>query len=185
MYKAHVLSYIEYKTPAIYHACAAVLDNVDAVQRRFLNEIGVDDITALQSFNLAPLRTRRDIAMLGVIQRAALDKGPLQLRQLFPPERVIGRRSGRIALARHNRQREVLLGQNDLQMMDRSAFALVRIYNRLPQHLIDTTSISVFQAKLQKIVKARAQQGDADWMDTFSPRLSLDNHPVQHLGPIL
>ena len=69
--------------------------------------------------------------------------------------------------------------------MDRSALALVRIYYRLPQHLIDTTLISVFQAKLQKIVKARAQQGVADWMDTFSPRLSLDNHPVQHLGPIL
>ena len=36
------------------------------------------------NFNLAPLSTRRDIAMLGVIHRAALREGPQQLLIFFP-----------------------------------------------------------------------------------------------------
>ena len=38
---------------------------------------------ALFHFNLAPLETRRDIAQLGVIHRAALRKGPNHLHNFF------------------------------------------------------------------------------------------------------
>ena len=79
LYKAHLLSYLEYRTPAIYHATRAVLRRLDAVQRNFLHDIGVDEVTALLHFHLAPLNTRRDIALLGVIHRAVLGKGPHSL----------------------------------------------------------------------------------------------------------
>ena len=75
-YKAHLLSYLEYRTPAIYHATRALLSPLDAVQTRFLMDIGVNELTSLVSFRLAPLSTRRDIAMLGVLHRTMLGKGP-------------------------------------------------------------------------------------------------------------
>ena len=34
-YKAHLPSYLEYRTPAIYHATRVVISRLDAVQNRF------------------------------------------------------------------------------------------------------------------------------------------------------
>ena len=82
-YKSHLLSFLEYRTPAIYHATRAVLSRLDAVQSRFLRDIGIDEITALVTFHLAPLATRRDIAMLGSIHRTILGKGPSQFNAFF------------------------------------------------------------------------------------------------------
>ena len=69
----------------MYHATREVLQKLDSVQKRFLSDVGVDEITALMEFNLAPLRTRRDIAMLGMLHRAKLGLGPPQFRELFKP----------------------------------------------------------------------------------------------------
>ena len=55
----------------------------DAVQRRFRRECGLSDEEALPHFNLAPLETRRDIAMLGLTHRSARDT----LRKCFCPLR--------------------------------------------------------------------------------------------------
>ena len=52
------------------------------VQRRFLAEVGVNETTALLEFSLAPLAMRRDIAMLGVLHRAALGQCPPHLREM-------------------------------------------------------------------------------------------------------
>ena len=82
-YKAHVLSFLEYRTCAITHAADTHLNTLDGVQNRFLRNIDVPKFDALQSFNLAPLSTRRDIANLGIIYRAALHQGPRQLQALF------------------------------------------------------------------------------------------------------
>ena len=97
LYKAHLLSYLEYRTPAIYHATRAILSRLDAVQTRFLKDVGVDEVTALIKFHLAPLTTRRDIAMLGLIHRTAMGRtsavrGVLQER---PPQHGFARSSQR------------------------------------------------------------------------------------------
>ena len=65
LYKAHLLSFLEYRTPAVYHATRVCLRRLEAVQSGFLKDIGVAEVTALVEFHLAPLSTRRDIAMLG------------------------------------------------------------------------------------------------------------------------
>ena len=62
LYKAHLLSFLEYRTPAIYHATRDVLARLDAVQSRFLTNAGVSKVDALVHFHLAPLSVRRDIA---------------------------------------------------------------------------------------------------------------------------
>ena len=71
LYKAHLLSFLEHRTPAIYHAKQEVLGRQDDVQR-FLREANVDELLTLTQFNLALVTVRRDIAMLGVIHQAAI-----------------------------------------------------------------------------------------------------------------
>ena len=58
LYKSHLLSFLEYRTPAIYHATKVMLDRLDAVQSRFLSDAGVDEVCALMEFRLAPLCVR-------------------------------------------------------------------------------------------------------------------------------
>ena len=40
LYKAHLLSFLEYRTPAVYHACDSTLEALNGVQTRFLREAG-------------------------------------------------------------------------------------------------------------------------------------------------
>ena len=164
LYKAHLLSYLEYRTPAIYHATRNILSRLDAVQSRFLRDIGVDDVTALGTFHLAPLAARRDIAILGVIHRTMLGKGPHQFTELFQrdplsPHRLVDpRRSHKSPLIR------------------RSALGLVAIYNMLPHNVVCVQSVSAFQRSLQDILGKFAAAGHPKWSEVFSPRLPLPTH---------
>ena len=45
----------------------------------FLKEVKLDPRTALLEYNLAPLETRQETAMLGLLRRAILRDGFLQL----------------------------------------------------------------------------------------------------------
>ena len=87
LFKAHVLSFVEYRTPGVYHAAASILLLLDRVLSSFLRKVGISEIDALVHFKLAPLASRRDIAMLGVIRRAVLGEDPHQLRELFKADR--------------------------------------------------------------------------------------------------
>ena len=53
-----------------------LLQRLDRIQDRFLEELGLSAAEALLKHNLAPLSTRRDIAMLGLIHRTVLGCGP-------------------------------------------------------------------------------------------------------------
>ena len=72
LYKSHILSFVEYKTPGIYHAATTVLEAIDRIQDHFLRQIGIPQVDALLNFSLSPLHARRDIAMLGFLHRAAI-----------------------------------------------------------------------------------------------------------------
>ena len=50
VYQSKVLSFVEYRTPAVYHAAKTTLAGIDAVQRRFLRECGLSDEDALLHF---------------------------------------------------------------------------------------------------------------------------------------
>ena len=76
LYKSQLLSYIEYRTAAIYHACNTVLAPLDEFQNRFLRELGISDEDALFHFNLAPLHSKRGIARLRLLHQRSLDKSP-------------------------------------------------------------------------------------------------------------
>ena len=105
--------------PALYHATASVLGQLDRTQDSFLRELGIDRAAALMDFNLAPLSMRRDIALLGMLHRAALRDGPPQLREVFK------RRAGGWMLV------DPLEGQSPSLLMRRSIWELIRVYNEL------------------------------------------------------
>ena len=52
----------------------------------------------------------------------------------------------------------------------RSIFAMIDIYNNLPQHVVDAPSVSIFQSYLMQIARTRCQQHDADWASSFCRR---------------
>ena len=72
VHKSKIPSFVEYRTPAVYHAASTILPGIDAVQRRFLRVCCLTEEDALMFFNLAPLETRRDMAMLVLIHRTVL-----------------------------------------------------------------------------------------------------------------
>ena len=85
LYKAHILSFIEYRTPAIYHSISSVLVKIDKVQQRFLRELGLSELAALVHCQLAPLTSRRDMSMLGLIHRTVVGHGPKQFQKFIRP----------------------------------------------------------------------------------------------------
>ena len=84
LYNAQILSFMESSTPALYHAAPSTLAWIDRVQVRFLKEIDLSEFDALRDYRLAPLKCRRDIAMLGVLHKVNLGTAPPQLSALFP-----------------------------------------------------------------------------------------------------
>ena len=158
LYKAHVLGYLEFRTPAVYHAKREELSKLNAVQTKFLREAGVNEITALRQFNLAPRSLRRDIAMLGVLHRAALGRGPPQLKELF-------RRSGGGFMLIDPHGRTTMSS-----LMRQSLWGLVPVYNRLGTRLQSSTSVKAFQSLLQQRAKRLAENGVEDWMRAYSSR---------------
>ena len=110
-------------------------------------------------FNLAPLRMRRDIAMLGMVHRAALGKGPPHLREL------IKRAAGGF------RVQDPYDNCRQPQIVRRSAWGLLRIYNRLGTAAQSIKDVPSFQQYLQNWVKRRIVAGTQDdWATTYCPR---------------
>ena len=83
LYKSRLLGYLEYRTPALYHATDTVLAALDKVQDKLLQVVGCTEVEALLNWNLAPLAMRRDIAMLGLIHRTVTGRGPSHFKKFF------------------------------------------------------------------------------------------------------
>ena len=55
-------------------------------------------------------------------------------------------------------------------LFDRSIFAMVDVYNVLPQYVVDNVTVSEFQSDLTHLVKLQCEQGGDAWASTFSRR---------------
>ena len=181
LYKSRVLSFVEYRTPALYHATCTTLKPLDGLQESFLRKAGVTALEGLMVFNLAPLATRRDMAMLGLIHRTALNKGPVQFKQFFFPAEGRATRLTRLTARReaHGAQLTDWRQRTHLNVIRRSALGLVAVYNLLPPEVVKLKDVKGFQRALQDLVKKRAEQNCEDWELTLSPRVPLWNHPLK------
>ena len=124
---------------------------------------------ALVSFNLAPLSSRRDMAMLGLIHRSALGDGPPQFQQFFqpaapPPHTHHTRYQAR---ARHRRQLADPIDGTHTEYLKRSVFGLIKVYNDLPPEIADCTTVQAFQAGLQQRLRGLAAQEMFRWELAF------------------
>ena len=184
MYKAQVLSYVESGTPALYHAARSVLDRVDRVQRRFLRELDYSEKDALVDYRLAPLDSRRDMAMLAVLHKVTLGTAPAKLKALFPPKPAAEVLFDRHRLRRwrppHDKQLYTECTFQSTDVLQNSLFGLAHCYNALPQDAVDCKNVKLFQKQLQQSLLRYAECKDGDWERLYSvnwrmiPRTKLD-----------
>ena len=136
---------------------------------------------ALLEHNMAPLCTRRDIALLGLIQRTVFGKGPPHFQQFFRRRDSAGRLYTRADVRRHHRQLEDPRDGSHSVLLSRSAIGLISVYNMLPADIVGADNVSTFQQGLQNIVKKQARAGVDGWELTLSPRTATHTHPLQRL----
>ena len=178
-FKANVLSFIEYRTAAFYHASTTSLAVLDKVLPRFLSQLGISAERAFIEFHLAPLSMRRDMAMLGMIHRCAIGAGPCHFQAFFQKSTTTNPRTNtrRTALL-HNKQLVNPLEGKFLEIARRSALGLVSVYNLLPQDLVDCTNVKAFQRLLQNLAKDTCRRNVFKWEQIFSPRVDFYTHPL-------
>jgi hypothetical protein len=167
-YKAHVLTLLEGSALAMYHAAAMYLDKLDRVQRSFLREVDLSEEQAFLEFNLAPLSLRRDIAAQGFLHKISLGECHPEFQLLFPPasQSQAHRHDTRHSRV-HTRALQDRVHGGCLGLMQRSLFAAVRVYNKLPQHIADRQDISGFQHDLTEIARSACRGGQENWQSMF------------------
>eukprot|EP00973_Karenia_brevis_P018435 2527687-Karenia_brevis.AAC.1 len=114
---------------------------------------------------------RRDIAMLGLLHKISLGTAPEPLCNLFRPRTgTLDTFGFQIGLETHCRQLHDPVAVYHPAILQRSAFGLVRVYNRLPHVILDSTTPKVFQKRLQNKAKAAAEANIPDWESMFHAR---------------
>ena len=179
LYKERLLGFIEYRTPAIYHAAGSSFDEVNRLQDRFLNAVNLTKEIAITEFKLAPLNSRRDMGMLGLIHRSVIGQGPSHFQKYFlraPPQ---PRLHGREANRNHGRQLISHRKGRFLELVTKSAFGLVDVYNLLLAYVVSAPTVSHFQRRLQEMLVKCIREDVSEWWRMFCPRLPLHNHKLR------
>ena len=131
MYEAQILSFVEYRTTAIYHACSTALAELDSVQTKLLNAAGVTETEALLHFHLAPPGARRD---MGLIHRTVLGKGPPQFRRYFEIDDTAQHKRG----GRHRLQlKQPANYWSDFALPGSKPADYIEHYNSLPPSIVE------------------------------------------------
>ena len=168
LYKSLVLSYVESYTPAIYHAAPSTLFRIDRIQDRLLERLGISISDALFRFSLAPLASRRDMALLGLLHKVAHGTAPLEVCRLFPaaPRRLPAPYPLRVGfhLTRfsHKRQLATTCERNSTERFKRSIYNLVHVWNALPESASEIVSTKDFQHRIQLALK-RNSSSSSSW----------------------
>ena len=168
-FKTHIWGLMEANMGGIFHATSTRLAKIDHEQDRFLRELGISAEEAFEEFNFAPPTLRRNIGILGLLHKRVLGKCHPSFENLLPWY------SSRFQPARGHGHNKTLYGHNcEIShcqgLFSRSIFAMVDMYNTLPQHAADCSTVSEFQSYLNHIAHTRCQQGDVKWSSSFCRR---------------
>ncbi len=71
-FKTHIWGLIEYHTGAVLHTTPTVLARLDRLQTSFLEGLSIIEEVAFLDYNFAPTMLRRDIGILGFLQKRVL-----------------------------------------------------------------------------------------------------------------
>ena len=168
-YKSHILCLLEQSAAAIYHAASTHLELLDRVQKRFLNSIGMSEESAFLDFNLAPLQLRRDIGVLGLLHKVQLGEAHPDFSLLFQKAVHTSTSRTRLDTRRHRKQFCEVFGCTDY--FNRSVFAATRVYNVLPEYVINASSVTMFQSFLTKDARVACRSGSKRWHGMYNNRL--------------
>jgi hypothetical protein len=75
---------MESNSGGLFHAATSRLQKIDHAQNRFLREIGISAVRGFLEFNFAPPSLRRDIGILGLLQKRVLNKCHPSFHRLLP-----------------------------------------------------------------------------------------------------
>ena len=173
-YKSHVWGITEYSNGAIILAPPCQVRRLDKLQRWYLHELGISDQSAFVDHNFAPPSLRRHIGLLGFLHKRVLGVCHPALCQALPFGPV------GIAARYHTKHLETFSGEVlcNHRLYERSLYGFTRVYNRLPQSLADSPSVSALQTRLTHLAKEKAKQGHEDWRRCFQ-----DCHEINGMFP--
>ena len=162
---------------SIYHATQTVLELLDRSLDIFLRDFKLDAKLAFLEHNVAPLSMRRDIAMLGFLHKRMLGDTHGDICSLLPlflePE---ARRCTHFGSDRPSRLFQETFDGTHPALIRRSIFGLTRVYNKLPQHIVDNESCNEIQHRLNVYGKDRRRAGALEWRMIYSPKRELYGH---------
>ena len=124
-------------------------------------------------YGMAPLVSRRDIGMVGVLFKCAHLSAHPDMLELFrrAPAAAPARHNTRLLSRRHYLQLEMLADGHARAAVSRSLFGLVKVWNALPACAVECKSVSAFQSWLARQSRAACTQDIARWKFLFSPPL--------------
>ena len=128
---------------------------------------------------MLPLLTRRHIAMMGLLYKIANGQAHQEFHAIFPAASPPLRSSSRIR-THHSKQLLDRCSGGHQAIMARSVFGLVRLWNILPQKVVDAPTVSQFQSQLSKCAMHLCKCDVDEWFACFSPggATSLDQSGV-------
>jgi len=157
-YKTHIWSVSEYHNGALINAMPSQLQRIDKMQRWYLHELAITDTEAFVQHNFAPPSIRRRIGMLGFIHKRVLEVcHPALIKDLAFESVQDSVFHNRTLVSHWSEVRE------HSRMYNNSLYPYILMYNRLPQEIVNSPSVSKFQSELTKLAKDRADQGHENW----------------------
>ena len=168
-FKTHIWGIMEKDNGGIFHASTSLLDRLDNVQDRFLHKLGITTEHAFLTYDLAPPTLRRNISILGMIHKRVLGQCHPSLNHLLP---WFSDRFGEPDRHRHTKQLygHALECKSHWQLFRQSIFAMVDVYNNLPQQVVDHHAVNLFQSHLTHIARAGCSHASPRWRYTFDLR---------------
>ena len=118
-------------------------------------------------FNLAPVRTRRDIAMLVLLHRTQIGTAPPCISAFFPRATNTLFEYGFNGSVRHERQIQCQIEPGSTASFCRCLFGLVRVYNNLLANVVQVNIVSFFKWHLHNLMKTSASNNDPAWFSMF------------------
>ena len=122
--------------------------------------------------------------MLGVLHKVILGYAPEPLAVLFPVLGVVHEPAAMQRMRnwrpKHSKQLHAEIDFTANDVMQRSLFGLVHLYNKLLQSAVDASSVKIFQRQLQEALKRYARSGAESWQSLFSTKWRLMPKPQLH-----
>ena len=179
LYKSKVLSFIAYRTSALYHACTTHLKSVDSTQKSFLRAMNLSAkcIAGFQ-FSSTMHQTWHGYTWLDLpcSARARSSSAP-RLLQIASRQCKEVHKIG-LDARRHRRQLVDPRDGSHTELLSRSPSGLIAVYNLLPGDVVASADVNSFQRSLQEIVKIKSKAGTDDWSTVLSPPHPLHAHPL-------